>query len=55
MDELNRLKNILDDIGYLEVYLNMYLKNTGKQDNCKNILEYINNNFEVWFRNGACM
>ena len=55
MDELNRLKYILHDIGYLEIYLKMYLPNTNKLDTTHNITEYINNNFDVWFRNGSRM
>ena len=30
MNEMDRLKSILDDLGYLNVYLNMYLVNTQK-------------------------
>ena len=41
MDELNRLKYILHDIGYLEIYLKMYLPNTNKLDTTHNITEYI--------------
>tara|TARA_Y100000996_G_C22017194_1_gene435220 strand:- start:149 stop:316 length:168 start_codon:yes stop_codon:yes gene_type:complete len=55
MDELMRLKSIIQDIGYLDVYLNMYLKNTNKIDNILNIKEYINNNLDVWLRNGSRM
>ena len=32
MSEINRLKHILTILGYLDVYLNMYLKNTNKKD-----------------------
>jgi len=46
--ELNRHKDILYDLGYLSVYLTMYFKNTGKEDN----LENINNNHESWLRKG---
>jgi hypothetical protein len=50
--ELNRHKDILHDLGYLRVYLTMYLKNTGKQDNLENIKEYINYNQYSWLRKG---
>ena len=50
--ELNRHKDILYDLGYLSVYLTMYLKNTGKEDTLENIKEYINNNQESWLRKG---
>ena len=52
MTELNRLKNILNDLGYLNIYLNLYLKNTKKTDNLITITEYINNNLDVWLRDG---
>ena len=53
MDEINRLKTILNELGYLKVYLQLYLKNTNKKDNLENIKEYINNNIDVWLCNGA--
>ena len=37
MNELHKYKDILNDIGYLKVYLSMYLKNTNKVDNLENI------------------
>ena len=49
---MNRLKDILYDLGYLHVYLNMYLVNTGKIDNLKTLKDYINNNLDVWLRDG---
>jgi len=52
MFELNRLKKILKNLGYLDVYLNIYLKNTKKKDNLKNIREYIHQNLDVWLRDG---
>ena len=52
MSEINRLKNILHDMGYLKIYLTMYLKNTQKQDNLENIQQYINQNLDVWLRSG---
>lgn len=52
MIELNRLKDILKNLGYLDVYLNMYLKNTKKKDNLKNIQQYINQNLDTWLRDG---
>ena len=52
MNDLNRLKNILNDLGYLNIYLTMYLQNTGKTDNLATITEYINNNLDVWLRDG---
>ena len=52
MNEMNRLKRILDDLGYLNVYLNKYLVNTQKQDNLENIQQYINQNLDVWLRDG---
>ena len=52
MNELIRLKSILNDLGYLEVYLTLYLKNTNQKDNLKNIQSYINNNLDVWLRDG---
>ena len=52
IDELNRLKNILNDLGYLNIYLSMYLKNTQKNDNLENIQLYIQNNLDVWLRKG---
>tara|TARA_Y100001970_G_scaffold257592_1_gene336426 strand:+ start:379 stop:546 length:168 start_codon:yes stop_codon:yes gene_type:complete len=55
MDKLLHFKNIVNDLGYLEVYLSMYLINTRKKDNLENIQEYINNNFDVWLRNGSRM
>tara|TARA_B100000427_G_C15275789_1_gene493100 strand:- start:29 stop:196 length:168 start_codon:yes stop_codon:yes gene_type:complete len=55
MEELHRLKKILHDIGYLQIYLSMYLPNTGKEDTFETIKQYINNNFDVWFRNGSRM
>ena len=53
MDEIYRLKNILNELGYIKVYLQMYLKNTGKPDNLETITEYINNNIDVWLCNGS--
>ena len=55
MNEMNRLKRILDDLGYLNVYLNMYLVNTQKQDNLENIQQYINQNLDAWLRDGHRM
>ena len=52
MIELKRLKGIINDLGYLNVYLNIYLKNTNKKDNLKNIQQYINQNIDVWLRDG---
>lgn len=52
MSEINRLKHILTILGYLDVYLNMYLKNTNKKDNLENIQQYINQNLDVWLRDG---
>tara|TARA_B100001094_G_C17994971_1_gene702188 strand:- start:350 stop:607 length:258 start_codon:yes stop_codon:yes gene_type:complete len=52
MIELKRLKKILSHLGYLDVYLNMYLKNTNKKDNLKNIQQYIHQNLDVWLRDG---
>ena len=42
MNELIRYKKILNELGYLNVYINMYLKNTKQEDNLKNIQSYIN-------------
>ena len=50
--ELTSLKKILQNLGYLDVYLNMYLKNTKKKDNLKNIQQYINQNLDSWLRDG---
>ena len=50
--ELKRLKEILGKLGYLNVYLNIYLKNLKKKDNLKNIQQYINQNLDVWLRGG---
>ena len=50
--EKERLKKVLNDLGYLNVYLNMYLKNTKKNDNLKNIQGYIHENLDVWLRKG---
>jgi len=50
--EKNRLKKILSQLGYLDVYLNIYLKNTNKKDNLKNIQQYINKNLDSWLRDG---
>ena len=55
MNEMNRLKRILDDLGYLNVYLNKYLVNTQKQDNLENLQQYINQNLDVWLRDGHRM
>ena len=55
MSELNRMKDILFELGYLRVYLQKYLKNTGKEDNLENIQEYITNNFDSWLRKGHRM
>ena len=52
MKELIRYRKILDDLGFLNVYLNLYLKNTNKKDNLENIREYIHNNLDVWLRKG---
>lgn len=52
MDELCRLKDILNDLGYLRVYLSLYLKNTGKEDTIETIRFYIHNNLDVWLRDG---
>ena len=52
MIELKRLKKILSLLGYLDVYLNIYLKNTNKKDNLVNIQQYIYKNLDVWLRNG---
>ena len=52
MNELYRLKRILNDLGYLKIYLTMYLKNTNKEDNVENIQQYIHNNLDVWLRDG---
>jgi len=52
MDELFRLKTILSDLGYLHVYLSMYLKNTNQEDTLETIQSYINNNLDVWLRDG---
>ena len=52
MVELQRLKKILSELGYLNIYLNMYLKNLKKKDNLKNIQQYINQNLDVWLRGG---
>ena len=52
---MNRLKRILDDLGYLNVYLNKYLANTQKQDNLENLQQYINQNLDVWLRDGHRM
>ena len=52
MIELKRLKKILSQLGYLDIYLNMYLKNTNKKDNLKNIQQYIHQNLDVWLRKG---
>ena len=52
MNELLRLKTIVNDLGYLNVYMKTYLKNTDKKDNLENIKEYINNNLDVWLRDG---
>jgi len=49
---MNRLKRILDDLGYLNVYLNKYLVNTQKKDNLENLQQYINQNLDVWLRDG---
>jgi hypothetical protein len=53
MDELIRLKQIIDDLGYLNIYMNMYLKNVHKKDNLNNIKEYINNNLTIWLSGGS--
>ena len=52
MEELLRFKKIINDLGYLNVYLNMYLKNTQKKDNLDTIQSYIHNNIDVWLRDG---
>ncbi len=52
MDELIRLKKIVNDLGYLRIYINLYLQNTHKEDNLDNIREYIHNNLDVWLRDG---
>ena len=52
MNELSRLKSILSDLGYLHVYLSMYLKNTNQEDTLETIQSYINNNLDVWLRDG---
>ena len=41
MNELIRLKNILNELGYLNIYLSLYLKNTQKEDNLENMKDYI--------------
>ena len=52
MSDIIRYKIILNDLGYLSVYMNIYLKNTGKKDNIDTIKSYINNNLDVWLRDG---
>ena len=52
MEELIRHKKIINDLGYLNVYLSMYLKNTKKVDNLDTIQSYIHNNLDVWLRDG---
>lgn len=52
MNELIRLKNILNELGYLNIYLSLYLKNTQKEDNLENMKDYIHNNLDVWLRDG---
>jgi len=52
MNQLHRYKDILHELGYLKIYLTMYLKNTQKEDNLQTIQEYINNNLDVWLRKG---
>ena len=55
MNKLHRLKDNLHDLGYLKIYLTIYLKNTKKKDNLENITEYIHNNIDVWLRKGHRM
>ena len=52
MSKLNKKKDILHELGYLKIYLTMYLKNTQKEDNLENITDYINNNIDIWLRKG---
>ena len=52
MNQLHRYKDILHELGYLKIYLTIYLKNTKKEDSIETIQEYINNNLEVWLRKG---
>ena len=40
MNELIRLKNILNELGYLNIYLSLYLKNTQKEDNLVSYIIY---------------
>ena len=44
--ELNRLKDILNNLGYLRLYF-LYIKNTNKKDNITNIKSYFNNNIFI--------
>ena len=44
--ELNRLKDILNNLGYLKLYF-LYIKNTNKKDNITNIKSYFNNNIFI--------
>jgi len=44
--ELGRLKDILQTLGYLRLYLR-YIKNTNKKDSLKNIRDYFNNNIFI--------
>ena len=44
--ELNRLKDILNNLGYLRLYF-LYIRNTNKKDNITNIKSYFNNNIFI--------
>ena len=52
MNQLYKYKDILHELGYLKIYLTMYLKNTQKEDNLETIQEYFNNNLDVFLRKG---